>query len=95
MKAQMNWTDDGGYTFAVKALVPIGKDSFTWMFNQAKPQNFYIHFAEGNPFSSQIKNITNVMVIGKPHLPCQPLSEKDFDALIFIKKTSASQVLAD
>ncbi|RZJ80387.1 MAG: hypothetical protein EOO47_07745 [Flavobacterium sp.] len=91
----MNWDENAGYTFATNELVPVEKESFTWLFNQVKYPNFYVRFVAGNPFSSQVKKITNVMVNWKAPFALPTTIGKDFDALIFIKKTSASQILTD
>lgn len=91
----MNWSEDNGYTFAVNQLVPVEKDSFTWLFGQAKYPDFYVRFTEDSPFASQTKKLTNIMVGWKAPFALPTTIGKDFDALIFIKKTSASQLITD
>ncbi len=87
----MNWTDEHGYTFAINELAPVTDGSFTALFNQVKYPNFYVRFKEGNPFGSQTKKITNIMVNWKAPFALPTTIAKDFDALIFIRKTSASE----
>ncbi len=91
----MNWDEEKGYTFAIKVLPEVGKDSFTSLFNQISSKNFYVCFKEGNPFVSQTKKITNIMVNWKAPFALPTNIGKDFDALIFIKRTSASSVIVD
>ncbi len=91
----MNWSDDNGYTFAVNQLVPVEKDSFTWLFGQAKYPDFYVRFTEDSPFALQTKKITNIMVGWKVPFALPTTIGKDFDALIFIKRTSESQLITD
>lgn len=91
----MNWSDDNGYTFAVNQLPSVEKDSFTWWFGQVKYPDFYVRFIEDSPFASQTKKITNIMVGWKAPFSLPTTVGKDFDALIFIKKTSASELITD
>lgn len=91
----MNWSEDNGYNFAVNQLVPVEKDSFTWLFGQAKYPDFYVRFTEDSPFALQTKKITNIMVGWKAPFALPTAVGKDFDALIFIKKTSESQLIKD
>ena len=91
----MNWSDDKGYTFSVNQLHAVEKESFTWLFGQAKYPNFYVRFTDDSPFALQTKKLTNIMVGWKSPFALPTTIGKDFDALIFIKKTSASQLVAD
>lgn len=91
----MNWSEDNGYTFAINQLVPVEKDSFTWLFGQARYPDFYVRFTEDSPFALQTKKLTNIMVGWKAPFALPTTIGKDFDALIFIKKTSASQLITD
>lgn len=87
----MNWSDDNGYTFAINQLPPVEKESYTWIFGQAKYPDFYVRFTEDCPFASQTKKLTNIMVNWKAPFALPTTIAKDFDALIFIRKTSASE----
>lgn len=89
----MNWSNENGYTFDIKTLPPVDKDSFTSIFNQVKHPNFYVHFSKGNPFVSQTRKITNIMVNWKAPFALPTTIAEDFNALIFIRKTSASDVI--
>lgn len=91
----MNWSDDKGYTFAVNQLPIVEKESFTWLFGQAKYPGFYVRFTDDSPFALQTKKITNIMVGWKAPFALPTMIGKDFDALIFIKKTSESELVTD
>lgn len=91
----MNWSDDKGYTFAVNQLPMVEKESFTWWFGQAKYPDFYVRFTDDSPFALQTKKITNIMVGWKAPFALPTTVGKDFDALIFIRKTSQSELVMD
>lgn len=91
----MNWSDDKGYAFVINQLPPVKKESFTWWFGQAKYPGFYVRFTEDSPFVAQTRKITNVMVNWKAPFALPTTVGKDFDALIFIRKTSESQLVRD
>jgi len=91
----MDWSDEKGYVFNINQLPSVEKNSFTWLFAQAKYPDFYVRFTEDSPFALHTKKITNIMVGWKAPFALPTIVGKDFDALVFIRKTSASQLVRD
>lgn len=90
----MNWDDKKeDYTFKITALATPAVTGYTHLFSQVKYDNFYIALKEGNPFVNDAKAITNVMVNWRAPFALPTILGLDFNALIFIKKTTASRVL--
>lgn len=68
--------------------------TFSYMFAKSHYSMFFIDFARpGNPFTNKLNKITNLYSNWQTPVPLPVKLGSDFDALIFIKETTASIAL--
>lgn len=84
--------EDGSASFKKQSLTP-PTDNFTALFAKQKYASFYLPFTAKNPFSDVRSSITFIRVNSSKAFTMPITFGKDYDALIFMKLSTAAVLL--
>lgn len=88
----LRFTDDGAFKIESHKL-ELSVKNFTELFSEVKFSNFYVYLRQDNPLSGTKNSITNIWADWRAPYALPVNLTDDFDAVIFIKNTTASIML--